>query len=132
VPLSKKPHLIICTDRKKVFEKGNVYLSKLAYAGEVSIVSETPENVEGMVSAVTNEAKMYMPLSELVDIEKERERLEKEISRAKAEMDRVSAKLSNAQFISKAPEQVVAAERAKLEKTAALIENLKDTMEKLG
>jgi len=128
VPPAKKPHLIIVTDRREVFESGKVYLSKLAYAGEVTITGDVPENPDGLVSVVTDEAKMYMPMAELVDLDKERARLEKEIAKAKNELGRLEVKLGNENFIARAPENVVSAEREKTEKARALIENLTETL----
>jgi valyl-tRNA synthetase len=81
-----------------------------------------------MVTVVTNDAKLYMPLAELVDLQKERERIEKELKKAQDDLDRTVAKLSNEGFVSKAPANVVAAERERVEKTKALIENLKETL----
>jgi valyl-tRNA synthetase len=131
VPPSKKPHLVIVTDKKDVFEAGRVYLSKLAYAGELSIQSSAPSSIEGMVTVVTDEAKMYMPLAELVDLAKERERIEKELVKAKDELERTLQKLSNEKFTSKAPESVVNAEREKADKAKALIENLEESLKSM-
>ena len=128
VPPSKKPHLVIVTDSREVFESGKVYLSKLAYAGEVTITGGVPENTNGLVSVVTDEAKMYMPMAELVDLDKERARVEKEIAKAKDELERLEAKLSNEKFIARAPENIVSAEREKAEKARALIVNLTETL----
>ena len=132
VPPSKKPHLIIVSAKTYIFETGRVYLSKLAYAGSLTITDTAPAEAEGMVSVVTDEAKMYMPLSELVDIEKERQRIEKELSKAKAELERVEKKLQNESFVSKAPENVVNAEREKAAKAQALIANLEDSLKALN
>ena len=132
VPPSKKPHLIIVSAKTDIFETGRVYLSKLAYAGSLTITDTAPAEAEGMVSVVTDEAKMYMPLSELVDIEKERQRIEKELSKAKAELERVEKKLQNESFVSKAPENVVNAEREKAAKAQALIANLEDSLKALN
>ena len=132
VPPSKKPHLIIVSPKADTFKKGLVYLSKLAYAGSVEITSDAPENADKMVSVVTDEAKMYMPLSELVDLEKERQRILKEIDKAKADLERVEKKLSNESFVSKAPENVVNAEREKASKAKALIENLTESLNTLN
>jgi valyl-tRNA synthetase len=131
VPPSKRPHLTIVTDKTDIFEAGRVYLSKLAYAGELTIGSTVPADADKMVAVVTDEAKMYMPLSELVDLEKERVRIEKELSRAKDELQRTLDKLANEKFTSKAPEHVVNAEREKAEKARALIENLTESLKGL-
>jgi valyl-tRNA synthetase len=131
VPPSKKPHLIIVTDKKDIFDTGRIYLSKLAYAGDLTISSQAPVNTDGMVSVVTNEAKMFMPLAELVDIEKERARIEKELKKANDDLARIENKLANEKFVSRAPENVVNAEREKAEKAKALIENLTESLKAL-
>ncbi len=131
VPPSRKPHLLIVTDKKDAFESGTVYLSKLAFAGAVEITDADPESLDGMVSVVTDEAKLFMPMAELVDLEKERARLRKELDKANKELARLNGKLSNEKFLAKAPEQVVAAEREKVEKVQALIDNLTDGLEQL-
>ncbi|MBQ4040444.1 MAG: class I tRNA ligase family protein, partial [Oscillospiraceae bacterium] len=132
VPPSKKPRLSIVSPKADVFEKGTVYLSKLAYAGQVEIVTEVPADTEGMVNVVTDEARMFMPLAELVDLDKERERINREIGKAEADLQKIEAKLSNEKFVSKAPENVVAQEREKAAKARTLIENLKNSLEALG
>ena len=131
VPPSKKAKLIIETDKTDIFESGRAYLSKLAYASDVEVTKETPENLDGLVTVVTDEAKMYMPLAELVDIAKEIERIEKELKKANDELARVQNKLANENFVSRAPEAVVAAERDKADKAKALIENLEETLKAL-
>jgi len=131
VPPSRKPSLIIVTDKPAVFEAGRVYLGRLAYAGEVSVSSAPPDDLGGLVSVVTNDARLYIPLSELVDTEKERERVNKEIARVKGEIVRTGNKLQNEQFILKAPEHVVNAEREKLDKFHALLDNLNENLKGL-
>ena len=131
VPPSKRPTLIITSDRPEVFEAGRTYLSKLAYAGEVEISAEAPADTEGMVSVVTGSAKMFMPMAELVDIEKERARIEKELDKARAQLEAQNKKLANESFVSRAPETVVNAERERAEKAKALIANLEESLAKL-
>ena len=131
VPPSKRPRLIISSDRPEVFEAGRAYLSKLAYAGEVDIVSEAPADTDGMVSVVTGSAKMFMPMAELVDLEKERARIEKELEKARAQLEAQNKKLANEAFVSRAPEAVVNAERERAEKAKALIANLEESLAKL-
>lgn len=129
VPPSKRPHLFIVTDNTPVFEAGRVYLSKLAFSGELTITAD-PAAVDttGCVTVVTDEAKLYMPLAELVDIEKERARITKELEKARAALESVQKKLANEAFVQKAPEAVVNAEREKAEKAKALIENLEESL----
>ena len=131
VPPSKKPNLIIVTDKKSVFESGKVYLSKLAYASEVEITDKMPDDPDKMVSCATNDCSMFMPLSELVDISKEIERIEKEIEKAKNVIKITEGKLANQNFVTKAPEHVVNLERDKITKANALIENLTETLNNL-
>ena len=132
VPPSRKAHLIITTEKKAAFEAGLSYLSKLAYASEVSVVDDAPEGSEGMVSVVTDNARMFMPMAELVDLEKEKARIEKELANAEKQLQAQIGKLSNQNFVTRAPENVVNLEREKKAKLEALIENLKLSLENLG
>ncbi len=131
VPPSKKPHLYVETDKLSAFEDGIPFLKKLAYASEVSVSADMPANAGEMAAAITTDAKLYMPLAELVDIAKELERINKELKKAQTDYDRINGKLSNEGFIAKAPEQVVAAEREKAAKLTALIENLAASIKNL-
>ena len=132
VPPSRKAHLIVVSDRGDIFENGKSFLMKLAYAGNVSVAASVPDNVEGMVSVVTGEAKMFMPMADLVDLAKERERITKELEKARKEYDGQMAKLSNEGFLAKAPEKVIEAEKDRAAKAAALIENLRESLKKLS
>ena len=132
VPPSRKAHLIIVTDRKAAFEAGSSYICKLAYASEVSVLDAAPEKTESMVSVVTDNARMFMPMAELVDLEKEKARIEKELANAEKMLAGQNAKLSNQNFVTRAPEAVVNVEREKKAKLEALIENLKISLENLG
>ena len=132
VPPSRKAHLIIATDRKAAFEAGAGYICKLAYASEVTVQDAAPESTAGMVSVVTDNARMFMPMAELVDLEKERARIGKELANAEKQLQAQIGKLSNQNFVTRAPEAVVNAEREKKAKLEALIENLKLSLENLG
>ena len=132
VPPSKKAHLLIATEKKAAFEAGLSYLSKLAYASEVSVLSAPPEKTDGMVSVITDNARMFMPMAELVDMEIEKARLEKELANAEKQLAGQIAKLSNENFVTRAPESVVNVEREKKAKLEALIENLKASMAAFG
>ncbi|MEG1242719.1 MAG: valine--tRNA ligase, partial [Oscillospiraceae bacterium] len=131
VPPSKRAHLIVVSDKAEVFESCKAYFLKLAYASEVTVSSTAPDEAQGMVSVVTDEARMFMPLSELVDFEKERARIEKDIEKAQKEYDGQIAKLSNEKFLAKAPEKVVATEKERADRAKALIDNLKESLNKL-
>lgn len=132
VPPSKRSQLIVVTDKSKAFESGIAHLKRLAWADDVEILSQVPEDTEQMVTAVTEHARMFMPLSQLVDLSKERLRIQKELEKAMTELQRLEAKLQNEAFISKAPEKVIQTERAREEKARALISNLQESLSKLG
>ena len=132
VPPSRKSHLIIVTGKAKAFTEGEKFICKLAYASGIHVTDRLPESSDGMVSVITDNARMFMPMAELVDLEKERARMEKELANAKKQLDGQNAKLANENFVSRAPEHVVNLEREKKAKLEALIENLEDSLKKLG
>ena len=131
VPPSKKTALIITTDKPDIFTAGQSYIKKLAYAADVTVTAETPDDISKYVTVNTDEARIFIPLSELVDITKERERLEKDIIKTKAEIEKVKEKLDNKDFTSKAPAHVVAAQQENLNKLQALLNNLNNSLEDL-
>ncbi len=131
VPPSRKAHLIIVTDKSEIFENGKAFLMKLAYASEVTVAQNSSSDIEGMVSVVTGQAKMFIPMADLVDLNKERERIERELEKAQKEYDGQVAKLSNESFLAKAPEKVIEAEKERTAKAKALIENLTESLNKL-
>ena len=132
VPPSKKAHLIIATEKATAFEAGLSYIRKLAYASEVSVLPAPPEKTDGMVSVITDNARMFMPMAELVDMEKEKARMEKELANAEKQLAGQIAKLSNENFVTRAPESVVNVEREKKAKLEALIDNLKASLASFG
>jgi len=131
VPPSKKSALIIVTDKIDIFETGRPYIARLAFASEVSITSLPPDDISGYITVVTNDAKLYIPLAQLVDTEKEQERIQKDIAKVKADIEKISQKLNNKGFTSKAPEHVVNTEREKLDKLQSLLSNLSGSLEEL-
>ena len=124
VPPSRKAHLYVVTEKSHAFESGKPYIAKLAYSSDISILSSDPENSDKMVGIITDNARLYMPMTDLVDIEAEKERINKEIEKTKKLIDAQTGKLSNENFVSRAPENVVQAERDKKAKLEALLENL--------
>ncbi len=132
VPPSKKARLTVVTDQTAVFELGIPFLKRLAYADVVEIVTEAPSDAGAMVSAVTHEARMFMPMSDLVDMEKEKARMEKELGKNKAELEKLETKLQNPGFINKAPANVVAAEQERAEKLKSLIAKLEEQLSVLA
>ena len=128
VPPSKRPHLIVATERTDVFEKSAVYMANLAYAGELTVAKEPPADTNGMVTVVTEDAKLFMPMAELVDLAAERARIEKSLEKARKDIESQEKKLANESFVARAPERVVAMEREKLEKARALAANLEESL----
>jgi valyl-tRNA synthetase len=120
VPPSRKAALVIVTDAPGLFAGSEGYLQRLAWASDVSVVAEKPANAAQMASCVTPTAQIFIPLGDLVDTEKEIARLTKELENAETQIARITAKLGNSEFTAKAPEKVVAAERAKLESFRAV------------
>ncbi len=115
---SKKAKLIIVAEPQavSVFENAKLYLEKLASASEV-MVQDSKEGIPAnAVSVVTDKAQIFIPLEDLIDFDKEMERLAKEKENLEKELSRVNGKLSNEKFVSKAPEAVVQEEREKKEK----------------
>ena len=132
VPPSKKAELNVVTEEQAVFTTGIPFLKRLANASEVTVTADAPADVNGLVSVVTSAAKLYIPLAELVDLDAERARLAKEIEKAEKYLAGIEKKLSNEKFVSKAPEAVVQRERDNMEKTRALIAQLRDSAAALG
>ena len=129
---SRKAHLFVVSDKGTAFEAGTDYICKLAYSSSVSISTELPANYEKMVSVVTDNARLFMPMEDLVDFEAERARINKELEKARKQLDGQNAKLANESFVARAPENVVNIEREKKAKLEALIENLELSLKSLG
>ena len=127
VPPSKKAALYVLTAKPQVFAEGEGFLQRLAYADTVEMLQSEPENLEGMVTITTADAKLYIPMGQLVDVEKELERIRKELDKAKNNLAGIQAKLSNEKFTARAPEAVVNAEREKAEKIKDLITQLEQS-----
>ena len=131
VPPSKKAKLIIVSDYKDSFNADTtVFFEKLAYASEVILADGCDD--ETAVSIVTDSAKLFIPMAEIIDIEKEKARLEKERQTALSEIDRVNKKLSNESFVAKAPAAVIDGEKAKLAKYSEMLSNIEEMISKLA
>ncbi len=131
VPPSKKAKVIVVSENKGVqdiFEGNRVFFATLAYASEVLVQADKSGIGDDAVSTVIQDAVIYMPFAELVDIEKEIERLRKEEDRLDKEIKRCSGMLGNPNFVSKAPEAKIAAEREKLEKYTNMMEQVKERL----
>ena len=127
VPPSRKAKIIIASQTPEIYAGGQDFITRLAYASEVEVGSQAPQDLNGMVTVSTHDATMYLPLAELVDIEKELERIQKELTKARENLERIEKKLQNESFVSKAPEAVVNAEREKADKARALIAKLEES-----
>ena len=126
VPNSKKAHITIVTDVPEIYAQAKDFLIRLASASSVDVVTSDLENTNGMISIATADAKIYMPLAELVDVDKEKERISKELEKANKDLAFLLNKLNNEKFMSKAPQKVVDDIKAKEQKAKALIQNLTD------
>ena len=127
VPPSKKAALFVVTSKPQVFTEGEGFLQRLAYADQVTILDTEPENLDGMVTIATSDAKLYIPMGQLVDVAKELERVGKELEKARKNLASLEGKLSNEKFVSRAPEAVVNAEREKAAKARDLIAQLEQS-----
>jgi len=128
VPPSKKAALYVLTSKPQVFTEGEGFLQRLAYAESVTILEKEPEDLDGMVTITTADAKLYIPMGQLVDVAKEVARINKELEGAKKFLASLEGKLSNEKFVSRAPEAVVAAEREKAAKYRDLIAQLEQSL----
>ncbi len=129
VPPSRKANVIIATAEKELFADKEPYFVRLASASGISVVDSCED--EGTVRIVTNACEIFLPLADIVDLDAERERLSKELANAENEIKRAEGKLSNAEFVNKAPEKVVNAEKEKLVKFQELAEKLRASIASL-
>ncbi len=114
VPPSKKAELFIETAQKQVYEKGVMFFERLGYASSVEISDKV--DIPDAVTIVTDSARLFIPLSEIIDKDKELARLNKEKASVLKDIEIISKKLGNEGFLAKAPAQLVESERAKLER----------------
>ncbi len=132
VPPSKKAALFVLTVKPQVFTEGEGFLQRLAYADAVTLLEAEPDNLDGMVTINTADAKLYIPMGQLVDVAKEIARISKELEGQKKFLSGLEAKLSNEKFVSRAPEAVVNAEREKAQKARDLIAQLSQSLEAMS
>ena len=127
VPPSKKAQMIIVSETPEVYEAGRAFMMRLAYSNEITVTDKAPEDLAGLVTVVTHNANVYMPLAELVDFEKELARIAKEKAEAEKNLQRIEGKLSNPGFLAKAPEAVINGEKEKAEMFRTLIAKLDES-----
>jgi valyl-tRNA synthetase len=130
VPHSKRAKIYISTSYVDTFRLSGEFMQKLAGASEVEV--EDGIEIDGAVCIVTDAAKIYIPMGDLVDFEAERARLNKELASAQKQLDGINAKLSNENFVSKAPAQVVDAQREAARKLNEKIAMLNDSLSKIA
>ncbi len=131
---SRKAHVYVVSenaDIRTVFEEGMLFFASLAYASDVTVQDTKSGIADDAVSVVIANANIYIPFAELVDISQEIERLEKEEKRLESELARVNGMLNNEKFMSKAPEQKIAEERAKLTKYTQMRQQIAERLAQL-
>ena len=131
VPPSKKARVFVKTMHTDVFESGAMFIERLASASGVQVSGMAPqagEDFSDAVQVITDGAVIFIPLDELVDKQKELARLEKERKVCEKDIAMVEQKLSSQGFLEKAPQNVVEAERVKLEKHKARLEKILESI----
>ena len=131
IPPSKKSKVYVETAFADVFAVGSEFIKRLAYASDVEI-ADTFGDLGNTVTIVTNDAKIYIPLGDLVDFEAEAKRLQKELAAAEEKLAFINKKLDNPGFVNKAPEKVVQQNRDEAAKLTEKIANLRSSLENLG
>ena len=127
VPPSKKAELFIETKETEVFRKGEMFFERLAYASKVDFLENTADPAD-CVTVVTADARLFIPLSEIIDKEKELARLNKEKTGVLKDIEIISKKLDNPGFMAKAPAQLVETERAKLERAKEKLAKIEQSL----
>ena len=131
IPPSKKSKVYVETAFFNVFAVGSEFIKRLAYASDVEI-ADAFGDLGNTVTIVTNDAKIYIPLGDLVDFEAEAKRLQKELAAAEEKLAFINKKLDNPGFVNKAPEKVVQQNRDEAAKLTEKIANLRSSLENLG
>ncbi|MDR0943294.1 MAG: valine--tRNA ligase [Ruminococcus sp.] len=131
IPPSVKANLFIETNEGQLFADNAETLMKLAFASSVNTF-EKFDDIDGKVTAVTSDAKIFIPIGDLIDKEKEIERLKKELAKIQKDIDFSSGKLSNAGFIAKAPAAQVEAERKKLSEAEVKMSKINESIQSLS
>lgn len=129
VPMSKKAKLFVETQYEEWFLKSEGFFERLAGVSELILTKDY--RGENSVAIVTDSARMFIPLKEMIDTEKEERRLQKEKTRLEEEIRRLNGKLSNPDFLAKAPAQVVGAEQEKLKQYGEMLNNTREALERL-
>ena len=135
VPMSKKVNLTIAAAQPEVFAAGKAFFLRLAGAEDVKVcgmeAADAASGDDGLVEVTTHAARLFMPLAELVDFEKELARIAKEKENCLKQIAMFESKLSNEAFVSRAPEKVVNDQKEKLAKNQALLAQLIESEKRL-
>ena len=134
VPPSRKAKVYVVSakeDVRYIFESSKSFFATLGYAREVHVQEDKTGIDENAVSTLIHDAAVYIPLEELVDIDKEIERLEKEAAKLAGEIKRASGMLANPKFVDKAPATKVEEEKAKLAKYTEMSEQVAERLAQL-
>ena len=131
VPPSRKAKVFVVSESEEVrniFENSKAFFATLGYASEVAVQSDKTGIAEDAVSVLIHQAALYMPFADLVDIDKEIERLKKEEDKMNKEIKRAQGMLSNPKFVDKAPADKVQAEKDKLEKYTQMLAQIQERL----
>ncbi len=129
---SKKSKLVFVTEEyKNVIENSKTFLEKLGFANEIIVQNDKAGIDSNAISILLDGIETYIPFEELVDLEAEKQRLQEEKQKLIYEVERCEKMLSNPGFVNKAPEVKVNAEKEKLEKYKAMLENTEERLKKL-
>lgn len=130
VPPSVKSKVYIETSEQDIFKSGVMFFERLASASEVDIADKW--DIPDSVTVVTDCAKIFIPLSDIIDVEKEMARLNKEKKAVQKDLDFLNGKLSNQGFLAKAPEKLIEAEKAKLAKAQEKMAKIEESIAALN
>lgn len=131
---SKKATVYVVSEKaemRKIFEDSRVFFATLGYASEVYVQADKTGIAEDAVSVLIHDAALYMPFAELVDVEKEIERLTKEQNKLQGEIKRADGMLKNPKFVEKAPAAKIEEEKAKLEKYTQMLAQVEERLAQL-
>ncbi len=135
VPNSKKALVYVVSEKenvRKIFEDAKVFFATLGFASDVIVQTDKTGIADDAVSTVIQDAVVYMPFADLVDVEKEKERLAKEQKRLEGEIKRCTGMLNNPKFVDKAPQAKVDEEKAKLEKYEGMLATVNERLAQLA
>lgn len=130
VPPSVKAKVYIETSEQDIFKSGVMFFERLASASEVDIADKW--DIPDSVTVVTDCARIFIPLSDIIDVEKEMARLNKEKKAVQKDLDFLNGKLSNQGFLAKAPEKLIEAEKAKLAKAQEKMAKIEESIAALN